>query len=332
MAFAGFQFHMPPPSRRPRNDATRAGRATRISARISSARCGCVSPTLPYQRRPPSRIWPAKSGQSSTGSRHASCAQYSNTRPAPSSCADGSRAVGADAGRQRDPVAALDGRDRVELDAGEAADRRLHLRARACADTRRVACAAITSRRSAVSEIVLHSAHSTAARYRPARGRAPTPQEARPRAHRAVERAAGRVTGGAGAVRIPARGALQLEVPGRPRGEGLPTSSALLAAVVGTILLIAPSAYHRLRWREKNKERMLRTSEQVRDRRAGRDGGGDDRLGLPRHRCAAARAPRRRCCTVAARAAASPSRWFALPLSTPYDRWDDDATSTRRSL
>ena len=38
---------------------------------------------------------------------------------------------------------------------------------------------------------------------------------------------------------------------------------ALLATVVGTILFIAPSAYHRLRWREKNKERMLRTSNQL---------------------------------------------------------------------
>ena len=33
---------------------------------------------------------------------------------------------------------------------------------------------------------------------------------------------------------------------------------ALLSTLLGTVLLIAPSAYHRLRWREKNKERMLR--------------------------------------------------------------------------
>ena len=38
---------------------------------------------------------------------------------------------------------------------------------------------------------------------------------------------------------------------------------ALLATLVGTILLIAPSAYHRLRWREKNKERMLRTANRM---------------------------------------------------------------------
>jgi MFS family permease len=33
---------------------------------------------------------------------------------------------------------------------------------------------------------------------------------------------------------------------------------ALIAAVLATILLIAPSAYHRLRWRQGDKERLLR--------------------------------------------------------------------------
>lgn len=33
---------------------------------------------------------------------------------------------------------------------------------------------------------------------------------------------------------------------------------ALLAAVLATIFLIAPSAYHRLRWRQGDKERLLR--------------------------------------------------------------------------
>jgi hypothetical protein len=35
---------------------------------------------------------------------------------------------------------------------------------------------------------------------------------------------------------------------------------AFLCATVATVLLMAPSAYHRLRWRERDKERMLRTS------------------------------------------------------------------------
>jgi hypothetical protein len=97
---------------------------------------------------------------------------------------------------------------------------------------------------------------------------------------------------------------------------------ALLATLVGTILLIAPSAYHRLRWREKNKERMLKTSNRLAI-------GGlvaiavamtasvflvTDVL-LPRAGALVL--------TVAAGIAFAIG-WFALPLSQPYDRWDDD--------
>lgn len=35
---------------------------------------------------------------------------------------------------------------------------------------------------------------------------------------------------------------------------------AFLCATVATVLLLGPTAYHRLRWRERDKERMLRTS------------------------------------------------------------------------
>jgi hypothetical protein len=38
---------------------------------------------------------------------------------------------------------------------------------------------------------------------------------------------------------------------------------AFLATAAASILLIAPSAYHRLRWREGDKERMLRTSNRL---------------------------------------------------------------------
>ena len=38
---------------------------------------------------------------------------------------------------------------------------------------------------------------------------------------------------------------------------------AVLLTTVSTILLIAPSAYHRLRWREHDKEQMLRTSNRM---------------------------------------------------------------------
>ena len=97
---------------------------------------------------------------------------------------------------------------------------------------------------------------------------------------------------------------------------------ALFATLAGAILLIAPSAYHRLRWREKNKERMLRTSNLlaicglvaiaiamtasvflVTD------------VLLPRSAAAVL--------TVGAGIAFALA-WFALPLSRPYDRWDDE--------
>jgi hypothetical protein len=38
---------------------------------------------------------------------------------------------------------------------------------------------------------------------------------------------------------------------------------AFLATAAASILLIAPSAYHRLRWREGDKEQMLRTANQL---------------------------------------------------------------------
>ena len=38
---------------------------------------------------------------------------------------------------------------------------------------------------------------------------------------------------------------------------------AFLAAAASSILLIAPSSYHRLRWREGDKEQMLRTSNRL---------------------------------------------------------------------
>lgn len=38
---------------------------------------------------------------------------------------------------------------------------------------------------------------------------------------------------------------------------------ALLATLVGSVLLIAPSAYHRVQWRQRDKEQMLRTSNRL---------------------------------------------------------------------
>jgi Flp pilus assembly protein TadB len=39
--------------------------------------------------------------------------------------------------------------------------------------------------------------------------------------------------------------------------------AAVLTATVATVLLIAPSAYHRIQWREHDKEHMLQTSNQL---------------------------------------------------------------------
>ncbi len=38
---------------------------------------------------------------------------------------------------------------------------------------------------------------------------------------------------------------------------------ALLATLTGSVLLIAPSAYHRIQWRQRDKEQMLRTSNRL---------------------------------------------------------------------
>lgn len=38
---------------------------------------------------------------------------------------------------------------------------------------------------------------------------------------------------------------------------------ALLAAALASVLLIAPSSYHRIRWRDRDKERLLRTSNRL---------------------------------------------------------------------
>ena len=39
--------------------------------------------------------------------------------------------------------------------------------------------------------------------------------------------------------------------------------AAIMCATIATVLLIAPSSYHRLRWRDGDKEQMLRTSNRL---------------------------------------------------------------------
>ncbi len=96
---------------------------------------------------------------------------------------------------------------------------------------------------------------------------------------------------------------------------------ALLATLLGTVLLIAPSAYHRLRWRERDKERMLRAA---------------NRMAIAGLACIAVAMsasvflvsdvllPRWAAAVITGAAAVVfLFAWFVLPLATPYDRWDD---------
>jgi len=107
------------------------------------------------------------------------------------------------------------------------------------------------------------------------------------------------------------------------RTEKVAYMIALLATVVGTILFIAPSAYHRLRWREKNKERMLRTSNQL---AIGGIAAVAVAISASLFLVTDVLLPRGWAAAVTALAAVGFAlAWFALPLSQPYDRWDDDA-------
>lgn len=97
--------------------------------------------------------------------------------------------------------------------------------------------------------------------------------------------------------------------------------ASLSATLLATALLMAPTAYHRLRWRERNKERMLRTSNRLAI------------AGMAFLAFALTAAvyvvvdvlyDELLAAIVAAGAAVLFSvGWFALPLSQPYDRWDE---------
>jgi Family of unknown function (DUF6328) len=97
---------------------------------------------------------------------------------------------------------------------------------------------------------------------------------------------------------------------------------ALLSTLAGTILLIAPSAYHRLRWRQRDKEQMLQHSNQFAIAGLAAIAIGmtasiflvSDVL-LPRWAAAFL--------TIFSGLTFT-FFWFAFPLSRHYDRWDED--------
>ncbi len=96
---------------------------------------------------------------------------------------------------------------------------------------------------------------------------------------------------------------------------------ALGATLLATALLIAPSAYHRLRWRERDKERMLRTSN-----RLAIAGIGAIVVALTASMYLVTDVLLSTAATVAVTVASALVLllgWFVLPLLTPYDRWDE---------
>ena len=97
--------------------------------------------------------------------------------------------------------------------------------------------------------------------------------------------------------------------------------SALLSTLLATILLIAPGVYHRLRWRERNKERMLRTSN-----RLAIAGTAVLALGMTSSVLLVTDVLVPRWLAVLLSMTGGllfALGWFALPLSRPYDRWDE---------
>ena len=97
---------------------------------------------------------------------------------------------------------------------------------------------------------------------------------------------------------------------------------AFLATMLAVLMLMLPTAYHRLRWRERSKERMLRFSHLAAI-------GGVLCLAVAMTATVylvidtVVSTPWAVATTMLA-AAAFGLLWFALPLSTPYDRWDSD--------
>jgi amino acid transporter len=92
--------------------------------------------------------------------------------------------------------------------------------------------------------------------------------------------------------------------------------------LLSVVALMGPTAYHRLRWRERNKERMLRAANL------------STLAGMTLLAVAMTAAVYLVIDAVvnatwallmtAVSAAAFLGVWLALPLSAPYDRWDDD--------
>jgi membrane protein YdbS with pleckstrin-like domain len=97
---------------------------------------------------------------------------------------------------------------------------------------------------------------------------------------------------------------------------------AFLATLLSVVGFMTPTAYHRLRWRERNKERMLRVSH------AGTIVGiGFLAVAMTAATYLVIDEMAKTAVAAAVTAVAGAvflGVWFVLPLSTPYDRWDED--------
>jgi hypothetical protein len=108
----------------------------------------------------------------------------------------------------------------------------------------------------------------------------------------------------------------------RTAGQEAAYAVAFLGTIFSVVGLMTPTAYHRLRWRERNKERMLRVSHL----------GAISGIGLLAVAMTAVAylvieeiaSPLWAVVVTVLVGGAFAAVWFALPLSTPYERWDDD--------
>jgi uncharacterized membrane protein len=108
----------------------------------------------------------------------------------------------------------------------------------------------------------------------------------------------------------------------RTDGQATAYAVSFLATLLSIVGLMTPTAYHRLRWRERNKERMLRVSH----------------FGAVSGIALLAIAMTAATYFVLEEIASTASAvvvtilaggafgvvWFALPLTAPYERWDDE--------
>ena len=152
--FAGFQFHIPPPPC-PSKSREPSGPSSRMRASTGSTRSACSRSARsgsPSGRRLHRRLRKWARARSAAATPRAPSTRRSALRRA---AARPLARVGADARAERQPVRAVDGRDRVELHRGQPADRRLDVASSPRRNRAAYPWRPTTSRRTAVSETAI---------------------------------------------------------------------------------------------------------------------------------------------------------------------------------